>query len=142
MTGRTAPPALLAAASWPQSTAHAPAAPRPVVCVIEELHRDLGVAAAARAGRFRHAGVTLALGRHPDWIGGGLADDEEWRIEWVKLYEGLDLAHAYRVTREADYLRTWEDLVGSFCSTVPVGHDSSDVSARRMQNWVYAWQSF
>ena len=42
---------------------------------------------------------TLELGRTPDWLAGGLADDDEWRIEWVKLYEGLDLAHAY--TRHA-----------------------------------------
>ena len=27
-----------------------------------------------------------------------LPADEEWRIEWVKFYYGLDLAHAYRVT--------------------------------------------
>ncbi|MEZ5225749.1 MAG: hypothetical protein R2710_03485 [Acidimicrobiales bacterium] len=54
------------------------------VCVIEELHRDLATADAACVGRFTHAEVTLDLGTSPDWIGGGLADDEEWRIEWVK----------------------------------------------------------
>ncbi len=25
---------------------------------------------------------------------------------------------------------------------MPVGHDTSDVSARRLQNWLYAWQRF
>ena len=118
-----------------------PTTPRPVLCVIDDLGRDLAVARAARAGRFSHCGVTLDLGRRPDWISGGLTDPE-WRIEWVKLYEGLDLAHACVATGDGDYLTAWEDLVESFCYQVPVGHDTSDVSARRLQNWLYAWQRF
>ena len=117
-------------------------APQPVISVIDHLHRDVSVAEAARHGRFTHAGVELQLGRIPDWTNGGLADDVEWRIEWVKLYEGLDLAHAYALTGEADYLAVWEDLVESFCDQVAVGADVADVSARRLQNWVYAWRRF
>lgn len=116
--------------------------PRPVVCVIDELHRDVSVADAACQGVFTHGGVTLQLGRHPDWRAGGLVDDEEWRIEWVKGYEGLDLAYAFAVTGHREYLTTWEDLVASYCDQVPVGHDTSDVTARRLQNWLYAWQRF
>jgi Heparinase II/III-like protein/Heparinase II/III N-terminus len=115
---------------------------RPVVCVIDTLYRDVQRADEARRGRFTNAGVTLDLGRHPDWIDGGLADDKEWRIEWVKLYIGLDLAHAYAITGDHDHLTTWEDLVEAFIVQVPVGHDTSDVTARRVQNWVYAWQRF
>jgi hypothetical protein len=115
--------------------------PRPVHCVVDDLGRDLAVARAARGGWFSHCGVTLHLGRRPDWINGGLTDPE-WRIEWVKLYEGLDLAHACVATGDGDYLTAWEDLVESFCYQVPVGHDTSDVSARRLQNWLYAWQRF
>lgn len=123
-------------------TMTAPAGPRPrdLVCVIDHLHRDLGRADDARVGRFTHAGVRLDLGARPDWLHDGLADDEEWRIEWVKLYEGLDLAHAYAATGDRSYATAWEDLVVAFCAQVPVGHDSSDVSARRIQNWVYAWK--
>jgi Heparinase II/III-like protein/Heparinase II/III N-terminus len=110
--------------------------------VVDETRRDLAVAADAVAGRFTHNGVTLDLGRRPDWLGGGLAGDVEWRIEWVKLYEGLDLAHAHAATGDPAFLAAWEDLVESFCDQVPVGHDSSDVSARRVQNWLYAWQRF
>jgi hypothetical protein len=119
-----------------------PRAPRPVWCVIGAEHRDLTIATAARAGRFGHFGVELDLGRRPDWRNGGLPEDEEWRIEWVKLYEGLDLAHAFEVTGDPEFLRAWEDLVESFCEQVPVGYDSSDVSARRVQNWLYAWSRF
>ena len=115
-------------------------APRPLICVIDDLHRELTIADAARHGRFSHSGVELDLGRRPDWLNGGLADDVEWRIEWVKLYEGLDLAHAYAMTAEPDYLTAWQDLVESFCDQVEVGHDTADVTARRIQNWLYAWQ--
>lgn len=116
--------------------------PRPLWCVIEREHRDLSVAESAVGGRFLHHGVELDLGRRPDWLKAGLARDQEWRIEWVKLYEGLDLAHAYGMTGDPEYLRTWEDLVESFCDQVCVGHDSSDVTARRLQNWLYAWLRF
>lgn len=114
----------------------------PVLCVIAEARRDRAVADAACAGRFRHAGVELALGRRPDWLGCGLPEDEEWRIEQVKLYEGLDLAEAFAATGEERYLATWVDLVESFAEQVPVGTDTSDVSARRLQNWIYAAQRF
>ncbi len=116
--------------------------PEPMFCVIGDLHRDLGVAEAARRGRFTHAGVELELGRRPDWVAGGLVDDEQWRIAWVKMYEGLDLAHAFTLTADGDYLAAWEDLVESFCDQVGVGVDTSDVSARRLQNWLYAWRRF
>ena len=81
--------------------------PRPVVCVIEHLHRDRSVADAVLAGRYHHAGVTLQLGPEPDWRHGGLPADEEWRIEWSKFYEGLDLAHAYRQSGDPAYLDAW-----------------------------------
>ncbi len=118
------------------------ARPRPFVCVIDDLHRDLSVASDARAGIFTHAGLRLRLGRTPDWVRGGPPHDEEWRIEWVKCYEGLALAHEYVEHADPESLAAWEDLVLAFCDQVPVGHDTSDVSARRIQNWLYAWQRF
>ena len=86
---------------------------RPFVCVIDDLHRDLAVAADARAGRFTHAGLRLRSAGRPTGCDGGPAHDEEWRIEWVKLYEGLDLAHAYVEHADPDSLAAWEDLVES-----------------------------
>ena len=115
--------------------------PRPVFCVIDHLWRDLAVADDAVAGRFTHAGSTEALGLTVDWLR-QIGDDEEWRIEWVKLYEGMDLGHAFATTGDRRYLETWEDLVTSFCDQVPVGYDTSDVTARRLQNWTYAWSRF
>jgi hypothetical protein len=117
-------------------------APRPLFCAIEHLHRDRSVADSVRAGTFTHAGITRSLGTEPDWLGAPLPEDDEWRIEWVKFYYGLDLAHAYRETGDPGYLAAWERLVRSWIRSVPAGHDASDVTARRIQNWLYAWDAF
>ncbi len=113
--------------------------PQPVLCVTEHLGRSLAVAEAACEGSFTHHGVTIALGTRPDWRSHPVAD-VEWRLEWVKLYEGLDLAHAYTLTGLPRHLDTWQDLVASFCDQVPVGFDTADVTGRRLLNWLYAWQ--
>jgi hypothetical protein len=113
--------------------------PRPVYCITQDVHNDRWVAEAVRAGRFTHAGITRELGTEPDWLGADLPPDDEWRIEWNKFYYGLDLAHAFVETGDPSFLNTWEGLVGSWIRQVPVGSDASDVAARRMQNWTYAW---
>ena len=117
-------------------------APRPVFCVIEQSYRNRAVAEDACAGRFTHIGITLELGVEPDWLSRDLPADEEWRIEWSKFYYGLDLAQALRETGDHKYLRSWERLVRSWIDQVPVGLDTSDVTGRRVQNWVYAWNLF
>jgi Heparinase II/III-like protein/Heparinase II/III N-terminus len=116
--------------------------PLPVLCVIEHLHRDRAVADAVADGRFTLAGITCELGLVPDWLGAALPEDEEWRIEWTKFYFGLDLAHAFDATGDRRYLAAWESLVGSWIDQVPHDHDVADVTARRLVNWLYAWQSF
>ena len=116
--------------------------PRPVFCVVADSYRDRAVAESVCEGVFTHAGLTLALGAEPDWTTRALPPDAEWRIEWSKFYYGLDLSHAYRETCDERYPRAWERLVRSWIEQVPVGFDSSDVAARRVQNWIYAWDSF
>ena len=84
------------------------------------------------AGRFTFGGETRELGLEPDWLGADLPEDEEWRIDWVKFYYGLDLADAYRSTGDARYLRAWERLVASFVLAGPArprrqrGHRAPD----------------
>jgi glycosyltransferase involved in cell wall biosynthesis len=117
-------------------------APRPVFCVTAHERRDLGVAQAVSEGRFTFAGVTCELGTVPDWLGAALPPDEEWRIEWSKFYYARDLAFAFAETGDVHFLRAWERLVDSWIAQVPAGHDTSDVAARRIQNWIYAWQDF
>jgi hypothetical protein len=125
-----------------EMTARTQIRPRPVFCVVGHIYRDLAVAEAVCAGRFTHAGVTLALGVEPNWLTTALPPDAEWRIEWSKFYYGLDLAHACRETGDGRYARAWERLLRSWIRQVPVGFDTSDVTARRVQNWIYAWDSF
>jgi hypothetical protein len=94
------------------------------------------------AGRFTHVGLTLELGAEPDWLGGPFPADKEWRIEWSKFYFGLDLAHAFAETGDTRFVDCWERLVRSWMHQVPPDHDRSDITARRIQNWIYAWLRF
>lgn len=116
--------------------------PRPVYCIIRDAHDDRSVADDVRKGIFTHAGITLDLGAEPDWLGADLPADDEWRIEWTKFYYGLDLAGAFVATGDVGYQQAWEDLVASWIRQVQVGFDESDVAARRMLNWTYAWTVF
>lgn len=115
---------------------------RPVFCVIEDEYRDLALASDVCDGIFTVAGVTLHLGTKPNWLTTALPEDEEWRIEWYKFYYGLDLAHAFAVTGDAKYRQTWKQLVRSWIAQMSIGCDSSDVAARRISNWIYAWNAF
>ena len=114
--------------------------PRPVFCVNEHEHRDRELADAVAAGRFTFAEQTRELGLEPDWLTAELPEDEEWRIDWVKFYYGLDLADAYRATGDAKYLHAWEKFVASFIVQVAPDNDDPEVTARRIVNWIYAWQ--
>jgi hypothetical protein len=113
-----------------------------VFCIIENEYCDLSIADDVCEGTFTIAGVTLQLGTKPNWLTTALPADDEWRIEWYKFYYGLDLAHAFAVTGDARYRHTWKELVRSWIAQMPVGCDSSDVAARRIQNWIYAWTVF
>jgi hypothetical protein len=113
-----------------------------VYCITGDVHNDRSIADAVRDGRFTHIGITLCLGTEPDWLNADLPPDDEWRIEWRKFYYGLDLANAFVETGDADFVHAWERLVGSWIRQVPVDSDATDVAARRMQNWTYAWSMF
>jgi hypothetical protein len=114
--------------------------PRLVLCLTEHEHRSRAVADDVVAGRFTVAGETRTLGRDPDWLAADLPADEEWRIEWVKFAWGLDLAHSAAETGDPAYQRAWERLTASWIRRVPPDADAAEVTARRILNWIYAWQ--
>jgi hypothetical protein len=111
-----------------------------ILSLNEHEHRDRALADLVAQGYFVHNGETRFMGAEPDWLTGDLPADEEWRIDWVKFYYGLDLAHAFRASGEPRFLAAWERLVGSFIAQVPPDHDPSEVTARRILNWIYAAQ--
>src|SRR3954463_4929442 len=114
--------------------------PRPGHCVIEHLHRDRALAEDVAAGRFTFAGETRELGLEPDWLNADLPADEEWRIDWVKFYYGLDLADAYRARGDRGVVGALARLLGGSTPPAPPHADDSEVPARRIVNWIYAWQ--
>src|SRR6185369_3652028 len=115
---------------------------RDVFCIIENAYQDISIADSVCEGIFTFAGQTMGLGTQPNWLSTVLPEDDEWRIEWYKFYYGLDLAHAFAVTRQLKYRQAWKQLVQSWIAQAPVGCDSSDIAARRIQNWIYAWNAF
>jgi Heparinase II/III-like protein/Heparinase II/III N-terminus len=115
---------------------------RDVFCIVENAYRDISIADNVCEGVFTFAGQTLKLGTKPNWLTTVLPEDDEWRIEWYKFYYGLDLAHAFAVTGKTKYRHAWRQLVQSWIEQAPVGCDSSDIAARRIQNWIYAWNAF
>ena len=60
----------------------------------------------------------------------------------MKFYFGLDLAYAYREPAPPASARRGSGSSRSCIRQVPADHDSSDVTARRILNWIYAWQGF
>ena len=120
----------------------APHRPRDVFCVIDDQYRSVDRAVEVAGGRFDLAGQAVQLGLPPDWLGGPFPDDDEWRIELSKFYHGLDLAHAHGRTGDRRFAAAWIALVESWIDQVPVDHDPTDVVARRIQNWTYAWSRF
>jgi heparinase II/III-like protein len=115
--------------------------PRPVFCAIEHLHRDVGLARDMCAGRFTHAGVTIEA-PSPRWIELAVHSDPEWWIQWSSFSYGLDLAFAFVTTGEDRFLRTWERLLRSWIEQTPIELGPTDAIARRVENWVYAWNVF
>ena len=117
------------------------ARPRPVFCVNEHEHRDRALADAVAAGRFtlrrrdaRARARARLAGRRPA-RGRGVAD----RLGQV-LLRARPRRRLPRHRRRGATCEAWERLVASFVLQVPPDHDSSDVTARRILNWIYAWQ--
>lgn len=116
--------------------------PRTVFCVIADEYKSAEIANDACEGCFTIAGKTVEFEGEIDWFSEKLPSDEEWRIEWSKFYFGLDMANAFLQNPESKYPAAWQKLVSSWIDQVTVDHDSTDVAARRIQNWIYAWNIF
>lgn len=81
-----------------------------------------------------------------------LADNFDWRInpsndpEWLillhKFYYSRDLALAYDYSGDRRYADKWMALVSSWIAQVPHGYVNSQVTGRRIQQWLLAYHYF
>ena len=91
--------------------------------------------------RFSFVGEEYALGAEIDWLRNP-SQDLEWHILLHKFYYAPGLARRYSLTGEIQYKDCFENLVRTWISQTPVGYIAADVTARRIQNWIYAWRLF
>ncbi|MCE7986883.1 MAG: hypothetical protein DYG89_37390 [Caldilinea sp. CFX5] len=68
--------------------------------------------------------------------------DREWLILLHKFYFAPGLGAEYARTGDERYLHKWLALTAAWIDTVPLTFLSSDVTGRRVQNWIFAHYYF
>jgi hypothetical protein len=68
--------------------------------------------------------------------------DMEWFILLHKFYYAAGLGAAYRQTGDSGYAHKWIQLTDSWMESTAPGFPSSDVTGRRIQNWIFAHYYF
>jgi hypothetical protein len=66
----------------------------------------------------------------------------ERQPEWIGSNDGIDLARAFAETGDLRHFRTWERLMSARIRQLAVGDEPGHVTARRVQNWIFAWSEF
>ena len=89
-------------------------------------------------GRFSFNGESYSLGRQIDWLKNP-SGDIEWHILLHKFYYAPGLIRCWSQHRDLRYLMTFQHLVQSWIEQTPANFIAADVTARRLQNWAYAW---
>lgn len=70
------------------------------------------------------------------------SDDIEWLILLHKFYFAPGLGDEFCRSGDPRYLQQWISLTERWIDTVPLDFLSSDVTGRRVQNWIYAHHYF
>jgi hypothetical protein len=91
--------------------------------------------------RFEFVGETYHLQEPLDWLKNP-SRDIEWHILQHKFYYAVGLGVAYAETADPRYLDKWTALTSSWMDQTPPGFIASDVTGRRIQNWIYAYYYF
>ncbi|OAI08722.1 alginate lyase family protein [Methylomonas methanica] len=76
-----------------------------------------------------------------DWLSNPCAD-VEWLILLHKFYYAVGLGRRFQQTDDTRYRDKWQALTRSWFDNVPVDFLSSDVTGRRVQNWIFAYRYF
>ena len=101
------------------------------------------VAAANRTVRhiFTFNNETRHLPADFDWLINPSAD-REWHILLHKFYYLRELGLAYDYTGDEIYARTWVALISSWIASVPAGFIDTQVTGRRLQQWLQSFHYF
>ena len=76
-----------------------------------------------------------------DWLTNP-SSDIEWQILLHKFYYAVGLGKRFQQTGNLRYRDKWQTLISSWIDSVPVDFLSSDVTGRRVQNWIFAYRYF
>lgn len=70
------------------------------------------------------------------------SQDIEWLILLHKFYYAKDLSAAYAYSGDEKYAKKWVSLILSWIENVPDGFINSQVTGRRLQQWVLSYRYF
>lgn len=93
------------------------------------------------ANEFEFNNEKYKLGESFDWQANP-SKDLEWLILLHKFYYLKDLAGAYDYTQDERYAAKWMGLIDSWIKQVPDGFIDSQVTGRRLQQWLLSYQTF
>jgi len=93
------------------------------------------------AHKFTFNGECHQLPSEIDWLRNP-SRDIEWQILLHKFYFAPGLARKFMETADTRYRDCFESLVRSWIGQTPVNFIATDVTARRVQNWIYAGHIF
>ncbi len=91
--------------------------------------------------RFEFNGESFDLPDRIDWLANP-SRDVEWHILLHKFYYAVGLGMAYTETGDQRYFDKWMSLTMSWIEQTPLGFIATDVTGRRVQNWIYAYYYF
>lgn len=93
------------------------------------------------ANTFEFNNETHTLGAIFNWRNNP-SHDLEWLILLHKFYYLKELAGAYNYTQDERYAEKWVSLISSWISQVPDGFIDSQVTGRRLQQWLTSYPIF
>ena len=93
------------------------------------------------ANRFEFNRETYHLPNTFDWLVNP-GEDIEWHILLHKFYYASGLGEAYVETGDEHFLSKWAQLIDAWIDQTPPGFISSDVTGRRVQNWIFSHYFF
>ena len=112
-----------------------------IIPILEEEYCSEEVLDDVLDNRFSFNGECYSLGADIDWLKNP-SRDIEWQILLHKFYFAPGLARRYSQSGDVRYRNCFEKLVRGWTTQTLPGFIAADVTARRIQNWIYAWHLF